>query len=102
MDREMNREHFGDSRSKIPFWERVNVDGSTLAIIAIALGAFAFEMALCNIIHSVYGEDYKFNMTKELEDEERVLQICIETTIKLEFCDSRYGALDKPYGEAVK
>jgi hypothetical protein len=73
-----------------------------LVIIAFGLVGFALGMSICNILHSVYGEDYKFNMTKELEDEQRVLQICIETTIKLEFCDSRYGALDKPYGEAVK
>jgi hypothetical protein len=67
-----------------------------VAILVSVIVVMSWALPLVN------AEQYKFNMTKELEDEERVLQICIETTIKLEFCDSRYGALDKPYGEAIK
>ena len=48
----------------------------------------------------VNGEQYKFNMTKELLIEQRVLTICIETDIKLDFCDTRYGG--KGYGEPLK
>jgi len=43
-----------------------------------------------------------FNMTKQLNDETRLLQICIETEIKIPNCEILYGSIDKPYGEAIK
>ena len=52
------------------------------------------------VSYSVFGEQYHFNMTQDLENEKRVLDICIATTIKLDFCDTRYGGKD--YGEAIK
>jgi hypothetical protein len=43
-----------------------------------------------------------FNMTKQLNDETRLLQICIETEIKIPNCNLLYGGVNTTYGEAIK
>jgi hypothetical protein len=54
-----------------------------------------------------FGAEFKFNQTKEMEDEGRKLQFCIHNTkIKIpdvdEFCGIRYGGLNTTYGESVE
>ena len=65
----MNREHWGDTRRNIPFWE---TNGYTISIIAMALGCFALGMSVCNIMHIAFG----FNMTEEQKQEERLVPVC--------------------------
>ena len=43
-----------------------------------------------------------FNMTKQLNDETRLLSICIETEIKIPNCSIMYGGVNTTYGEAIK
>jgi len=43
-----------------------------------------------------------FNMTKQLNDETRLLQICIETEIKIPNCNMIYAGPNTTYGEAIK
>jgi hypothetical protein len=53
-------------------------------------------------LFKVSGEEFHFNMTKQLNDETRLLQICIETEIKIDNCNLLYGGVNTTYGEAIK
>jgi len=43
-----------------------------------------------------------FNMTKQLNDETRLLQICIETEIKIPNCNMIYAGPNTTYGDKIK
>ena len=42
---------------------------------------------------------FTFNMTQELLNEQRVLPICLDTEIYLDWCMDKVGSIDKDYGE---
>ncbi|HTH22855.1 MAG TPA: hypothetical protein VL854_11610 [Nitrososphaeraceae archaeon] len=76
---------------------------------ALLIGLFivlGFYLTMNLLTLKSFGEDYKFNMTKELEDEGRTLQLCIfNTKIEIqgipEFCSTRYGGINSPYGDKI-
>ena len=67
--------------------------------MGVALGVF-----ICTQI--AHAEDFIFNQTKRMQDEEKLLAFCISnTTIKIpdvdKFCAMSYGGLNTSYGESV-
>jgi hypothetical protein len=95
------------------FWYNIAEDIPWNAIVAITIIGLilmvivgAFVLGLIAAIHYIYGEDYKFNMTRELQDETNVLPLCYDTGMEIEmikdFCAERYGGLNTPYGEPIK
>lgn len=59
-----------------------------LAIIFIAIAA----IFTANIVLG-------YNLTKQDIQDERILAICIETDIKLDYCHDIYGKIGTDYGE---
>lgn len=56
--------------------------------------------------HFLFGAEFKFNLTKRMQDETKLLDFCISnTTIKIpdveKFCALSYGGLNTSYGESV-
>lgn len=54
------------------------------------------------IIVIVILVSFTFNMTKQLEDETKLLDICIHTDIKIPNCNMITGKINSSYGEAIK
>jgi hypothetical protein len=44
---------------------------------------------------TVFGSDYHYNMTDDLEKESRLLQACITFNLDLPACDFIYGSIPK-------
>lgn len=68
-------------------------------LLLIAVIAFAIAIIFGIRVLFASAEQYTFNMTQDLEHEQRVLDICIFTDIYLPYCDTRYGG--NGYGEKI-
>lgn len=72
--------------------------------IGFLLIGFGMGNFYCSIVR---GEDFNYNMTKQMQDEGRLLEFCIHnTTIKIpdldKFCGLHYGGIDTVYGDKIK
>lgn len=83
----------------------VTLDCRVFVATIIAMIMFASFVAFA--LSTASGENYKFNMTKDLIEEGRLLQFCVVDHKMLlpdieTFCSTRYGGINTPYGEAIK
>jgi hypothetical protein len=60
-------------------------------------------------LYIVYGEDYKYNFTKDELDEYRLVELCynlhksdMAISMLEQFCSERYGKLNTEWGEPIK
>ena len=58
-------------------------------------------IGICSVM-SLLMATFHFNMTKQLDDESRLLDSCIHTDIQIPNCEMIYGSIDKPYGDKIK
>ena len=52
--------------------------------------------------YKTFGEEFKFNMTDDLMEEERQLMLCIEWHIQNPKCSMLVGSIDNSNGEPEK
>lgn len=62
-----------------------------LGLIAIACFIIIAVVVLFHVVQITFAENFTFNMTGELIEEERVLEICRELNIKSDECNMIYG-----------
>jgi len=72
-------------------------------IIGLAVSAFLLGVVTgLWIANYAHGEQFHFNMTKQLNDETRLLALCIDSDIKIPNCEILYGGVNSSYGEALR
>ena len=71
-----------------------------LLLIAIS-AVMSLAIALQQSIH-VHGAQFTFNMTRQLNEETRLLDLCINSDIKIPNCDTMTGKVNSSYGEAIR
>ena len=62
-----------------------------LGLIAIIAFIIVLGYLIFGIVQFVFAENFTFNITEELIQEERVLEICRELNIKSDECSMIYG-----------
>lgn len=62
-----------------------------LGYIAIAAFIIAFVIIVFSLWNYVSAENFTFNMTQELIEEQRTLQTCMQLNIKSDECSMIYG-----------
>jgi hypothetical protein len=75
---------------------------NTFWLYILLLGGVLIGFGVRGFVDMAFGEEFHFNMTKQLNDETRLLQICIETEIKIPNCEILYGGVNTTYGEKIK
>lgn len=100
--------HLISSMVKLTKWELINMNKFKVLLIGlfILLGAFLTINFLT--INSGFSEQYKANLTTAELEELRLTELCYimesDFTIQAleEFCDERYGSIDRFYGDKIK
>ena len=70
-------------------------------MILFIIGCIFLVIAIIffGINQGVFGEEYKFNITEQLIEEERQLMLCIDWKIENKSCGQIYGGIDGDNGE---
>ena len=66
----------------------------------IAVTALSIAL-VTSIVGIVFGLDFNYHLTKQMNEETRILALCFDSTITIPDCNIMTGKINSSYGEKI-